>query len=90
MFGLTTNGCNEMDTKKSPIMVFITHLENIKTLFDNSINECHFYIFNAVASMNDVYTLKEMLRLKDINEFVIAMMKEIEDHKERDHWTLFK
>ena len=79
-----------MDTKKSPIMVFITHLENIKTLFDNSINECHFYIFNAVASMNDVYTLKEMLRLKDINEFVIAMMKEIEDHKERDHWTLFK
>ena len=90
MFGLTTNGCNDMDIKKSPIMLFVTHLENVKTLFDNSINECHFYIYNAVASTNDVYTLKEMLQLKDIFEFVIAMMKEIEDHEERDHWMLFK
>ena len=90
MFGLSTDGGRVKDKKKSPIMLFLTHQENVKTLFDNSINECHFYIYNAVASTNYVYTLKEMLRLKNIKDFVIAMMKVIEDHEERDHWMLFK
>ena len=37
-----------------------------------------------------MYTLKEMLRLKNIREFVAVMMKEIADHEERDHWMLMK
>ena len=44
MFGLSTNCGSMMDKKKSPIISFLTHFENVKTLFDDSINECHFYI----------------------------------------------
>ena len=90
MFGLVTNVKNRNANKTTPIMMFMTHLENVKSLFDESINECHFYIYNAVASPNDVYTLKEMLKLKDIKDFVASMLKEIADHEERDHWVLMK
>ena len=90
MFGLLTASISPKQSKQSPIMLLLTHLENVKTMFDSSINECHFYICDVVASTNDVYTLKEMFRLKDIKDFVVAVMKEIEDHEERDHWMLYK
>ena len=54
-----------------------------------TINECHHVIYNATVSNNYVYTLKEMLKLPDIREFVIAMQKEIEDHQSRDHWETY-
>ena len=90
IFGLATVRDMKEKDKQTPILTFMTHLENIKSLFDDSINECNFCIYNAVASTNDVYTLKEMLRLKNIREFVAVMMKEIADHEERDHWMLMK
>ena len=55
-------------------------------LFDGTINHCHHLVFSTVAPNNDVYTLKQMLELDDIKEFVLAMIKEIEDNEERDHW----
>ena len=61
----------------------------MKELFDSTINECHNVVFNTVASNNDVYTLREMLKLPDMIEFVIAMQKEIEDDQSRDHWESF-
>ena len=67
------------------ILTFLIHFENITSLFDKTINECHLYIYNAVASANDVYTLKEMLQLKIIKEFIVAMMKDIAGHEERVH-----
>ena len=90
MFGLATIKDKSLKVKQTPILTFMTHIENIKSLFDESINNCDFYIYNAVASTNDVYTLKEMSKLKDIKEFVVAMMKKVADHKERDHWVLMK
>ena len=47
-------------------MASATHYGSIKQLFDNTINKCHNIIFNASVSNNDVYTLKEMLKLPDI------------------------
>ena len=90
MFGLVTNVENKNANKTTPIMMFMTHLENLKSLFDETINECHFDIYNTVASSNDAYTLKEMLKLKDVKEFVAAMLKKIADHEERNHWVLMK
>ena len=91
MFGLVTNSRQDDDLKDevSCYVVMATHYGQMKELFDSTINECHNVIFNAVASNNDVYTLREMLKLPDIKEFVIAMQKEIEDHQSRDHWELF-
>ena len=43
-----------------------------------------------MASTNNVYTLKKMLRLKDIKEFVTAIIQEISDHEDRDYWVLMK
>ena len=65
------------------------HCGNIKQLFDSTINECHNVVFNAAVTNNDLYTLKEMLKLPEIKEFVIAMQKEIEDHQSRDHLETF-
>jgi len=90
MFGLATIKEVLNITKISKIHAFVTHLENVKTLFDDTVNKVHFYAFNAVASTNDVYTLKQMLRHKDVKEFVNAMIKEVQDHEERDHWILFE
>ena len=63
----------------------MTHMNNIKQLFDETINECHYIIYNATASNNVVYTLSEMQKLKDIKDFVLAMIKEVEGYDSRDH-----
>ena len=90
MFGLAT-----MDAKmdifekcENAFMALATHYGKVKQLFDSTINECHNVIFNATVNNNDVYTLKQMLKLPDIKEFVIAMQKEIQEHQSRDHWEL--
>ena len=90
MFGLAAMQTIIDVAKTTKISAFVTHLENIKTLFDGSVNEAHFYAYNAVASTNDVYTLKQMLKHKDVKEFVSAMLKEIKDHEDRDHWIIYK
>ena len=91
MFGLATVAKNEdlFEKCENAFLALATHYGNVKQLFDTTINECHNVIYNAAVTNNDVYTLKEMLKLPDIKEFVIAMQKEIEDHQSRDHWELF-
>ena len=42
MFGLATNVRNRKANETTPIMKFMAHLENVNTLFDKSINKCHF------------------------------------------------
>ena len=91
MFGLVTQDDGQVlqSNKVNKFMVMLTHCGNMKTLFDATINECNAVIFNVLTTNNDVYTLRQMLKLPDIKEFVIAMQKEIQDHQDRDHWELF-
>ena len=91
MFGLATiiHKLDNFDPQKQ-IYAFINHIQNVNKLFDDTINYSHFYIFNAVAETNDVYTLSQMLKLDDIREFVLAMIKEIDDHQSRGHWELVR
>ena len=89
MFGLATIlHTIESFNPQRQMYAFVNHLQNINKLFDDTINQSHFYIFNAVAETNDVYTLSQMLKLKDIKDFVVAMVKEIDDHESRGHWEL--
>jgi len=69
------------------MQAFVTHLENVNSLFDNTICMTNQMIFATIAANNDVYTLKEMLRLDDI---AIRERYEIEDHEVRDHWEIIK
>ena len=58
---------------------------NISTLMDGTINTFSSFAFHANVATNNTYTLK----LDDISDFVQAMVKEVMDHKDRDHWGLF-
>ena len=91
MFGLVTEAKNDDFYEKceNAYLALATHYGNVKQLFDTTINECHNVIFNAEVTNNNFYTLKEMLKLPDVKEFVIAMQKEIEEHQSRNHWELF-
>ena len=80
---------NIANCEQNKLVVMATHYGNMKSLFDSTINECHNVIFNAAVTTNDVYTLREMLKLLDIKEFVVAMQKEIDDHQSREHWEMF-
>jgi len=90
MYGLVTIVCKGMLDVNKNMKAFATHLENVNQLFDNTICATNQMIFATVAANNDVYTLKEMLRLDDITPFVNAMLKEIEDHEVRDHWEVIE
>ena len=85
MFGLATSCFDNKEQLKSKFAAFMAHLENMNTLFDNTINEFSIYAFNAEASSNNVYTLKEMLKHKDMKHFVNLMTKEVQDHEDQDH-----
>ena len=41
--------------------------------------------YAADISDNETYTFKEMLQQPDKNDFILAMMKEIQDHEKREH-----
>jgi len=64
----------------------VYHAERIRTLFDGSINSLHHAYLTTVD--NGTYTLKDMLKQEDKNDFVAAMMKEVQDHESRNHWTM--
>ncbi len=64
----------------------VYYVERIRTLFDGSIYSLHHAYLSAVDNGN--YTLKEMLKQDDENEFITTMMKEVQDHENRDHWTM--
>jgi len=88
LYGLVTVSIQQtMDVTKN-MKAFVTHLENVNSLFDETICMTNQMIFATISANNDVYTLKEMLRLDEIAPFVTAMIKEIEDHEVRDHWEI--
>ena len=89
MFGLATriHLIEAFDPQKQ-MFAFMNHIQNINQLFDETINQSHFYIFNAVAETNDVHTLSQMLKLDDIRDFLLTMIKEVENHQSRGHWEL--
>ena len=90
MFGVTAESIkvNYTKIKEEGLTAFVTHFHNINLLFDGTINECHHLVFATISPNNDVFTLSQMLKLKDIKDFALAMVKEINDHESRDHWEL--
>ena len=72
----------------SMLQKLVLHTEKVNTHFDGTINELHHAVLSTVAGDNDTYTLKDMLKQDDKNEFIKAMIKEVVDHESRDHWTV--
>ena len=66
----------------------ILHSERINTNFDGTLNYFHPVALLASMGDNDTYSFKEMLKQEDKNDFIKAMIKEIDDHEGRGHWSL--
>ena len=88
MTATIANACQEM-SPRTMVQRACLHVEKINTHFDGTINSFH-YAFSSMASAgdNDVYTLKEMLKQEDKNDFIQAMVKEVDDHTTREHWDV--
>ena len=67
------------------------HTERINTHIDGTINKLHHACCLTInASDNDTYTLKQMLQQDDKNDFIEAMIKEVDDHSNKGHWDVVK
>jgi hypothetical protein len=66
----------------------VLHSQRVNTHFDGTLNTIHHAVLNVVAGDNDTYTLRDMLKQDDKSSFISAMMKEVQDHESRNHWTV--
>ena len=66
----------------------VLHSQRVNTHFDGTLNSLHHAALTAAAGDNDTYTLKDVFKQDDKSEFIQAMMKEVNDHESRNHWTV--
>ena len=62
--------------------------EELNLLFDGTINKVFEFAFAANQQQNETYTFKDAMLQDDIGDFIKAMVKEISDHEENNHWTM--
>ena len=86
MLSLVTNGSNMIQPTCSSIYSKIVyHTQLINQHFDGTLNHILPTAYASNMSDNESYTFKQMLQQSDKNEFIMAMMKEINDHEKRNH-----
>ena len=69
--------CSYMCTK------VVYRIQLINERFDGTLNYILTMDSASDTSDNEIYTFKEMLQQLDKNKFIMAMMKEIQDHEKR-------
>jgi hypothetical protein len=83
--------------QESPLLPILKSFVSIAThvaitlsqLEDNSINGlCQLFAYSASIADTDTMYLHQALRQPDKDEFLAAMVKEIEDHTSRGHWRI--
>lgn len=66
----------------------VNRFHECNELFDGTLNHIHNYAFATEIASNEVFTFTQAMRQEDRGEFIKAMMKEVQDHEEREHWAL--
>jgi len=66
----------------------IEHSLTVSMLVDKSFNSFPLFALAAEAEQNEVFTYKEAMKQDDNRDFIKAMIKEINDHEQRNHWTM--
>ncbi len=61
----------------------------VNTLYDGTIN-CFSTIAQTSIALNETFTYKQAMKEKDFNDFVLAMVHEVDDHEKRGHWTIIQ
>eukprot|EP00957_Ditylum_brightwellii_P100186 7635482-Ditylum_brightwellii.AAC.1 len=94
MFGLCTKlkslVTKASDVKQLPQQLYQCAIYNIEVsncLYDESLNYLYPMVFAADQQQNKMYTFKDMMKQEDHKHFIVAILKEIEVHEGRQHWT---
>ena len=66
----------------------IYHSQMLNSNFDGSLNGIDSMVLMADSSSNDVFTFKQMMEQEDRIDFLQAMLKEVDDHETRQHWSV--
>jgi hypothetical protein len=74
-------------TTKSAFSNAMDSYHRVNTLYDGMIN-CFSTVAQSSIASNKTFTYKEAMRESDYHEFVKAMVKEVDDHESRNHWTV--
>jgi hypothetical protein len=75
-----------LSTTKLAFSNTIDSYHQVNTLYDGAIN-CFSTVAQSSIASNETFTYKEAMRESDYHEFVKAMVKEVDDHESRNHWT---
>ena len=68
----------------------VYYFENTHCNFDGTLNALHHYAFVGKNAGNDTFTLSSMMKQHDRSQFIQAMLKEVDDHESRGHWSLME
>ncbi len=74
-------------TQNSTFSKAIDSYHCVNLLYDGTIN-CFSTMAQASVSSNEMFTYKQAMREKDYHDFVKAMVKEVDDHKNGNHWSI--
>jgi hypothetical protein len=86
---LETCQSSNLPSSASIVQKVALHTERLNTHFDGTINTLHHAVLTTAFGDNDMYTMKDMFKQNDSAKFIQAMVKEVDDHVSRDHWTLY-
>ena len=67
----------------------VNHCHMVNSHFDGTLNHIH-HMMLATEATNETFTFKNALKEDDYKLFIEAMIKEVNDHEERKHWTLLE
>ena len=76
-------------TSTSTFSNAIDSYHRVNTLYDETINRFSTLTESSIAS-NETFSYNHALKQDDFHEFIKAMMVEVSDHQNREHWTLTK
>jgi hypothetical protein len=62
--------------------------EAVELNVDGSINTTHPFSFATTTANNEAYHFHQAMQEDDREEFIAAMIKELEDHTKNNHWVL--
>ncbi len=58
-------------------------------LYDGTIN-CFLTMAQSRVTSNETFTYKQAMHEKGYHKFVKAMIKEVDDHENQNHWTIMR
>jgi hypothetical protein len=76
-------------TTKSAFSNAMNSYHRVNTLYNGTIN-CFSTVAQSSIASKETFTYKQAMHETDYHEFVKAMVKEVDNHESRNHWTVMR